>query len=96
MVAQASARHAKTVDICLNHVAGPAGGTEALEYIKSLPRANQEALLQQHGKTLISKFKLEMQVGCGFLRGGVSASRCMASRLGLFGWHGVTCNMTTN
>jgi hypothetical protein len=91
MVAQASARHAKTVDICLNHIAGPAGGNEALEYIKSLDRADQEALLQQHGKTLISKFKLEMQVWLSARRW--SAGRCMATRLGWFGWDGVTCDM---
>lgn len=38
------------------------GGREALQYIRSLPRAEREQLLQQHGKALISKFKLEMEV----------------------------------
>lgn len=40
------------------------GGREALRYIKSLPRIERALLLQQHGNALISKFKLEMEVGC--------------------------------
>lgn len=62
MLAQVSGLHSKTVDICLNHIAGEAGGVEALNYIRSLGRSEQEQLLQQYGKTLISKFKLEMEV----------------------------------
>jgi hypothetical protein len=61
MVAQVSGWHAKTVDICLHHVGGAAGGREALAYIKNLPRGEQEALLMRHGKTLVSKYGLEMQ-----------------------------------
>lgn len=38
------------------------GGNEALRYIKSLPRVERALLLQQHGKALISKFGLEMEV----------------------------------
>lgn len=60
-VAKVSGRHSKVVDICLHHVAGSTGGAEALAYITTLGRAEQEALLVQHGKALVSKFKLEMQ-----------------------------------
>ena len=60
-VAKVSRRHGKVVDICLHHVAGGAGGAEALAYIATLGRAEQEALLVQHGKALVSRFKLEMQ-----------------------------------
>lgn len=62
MVAQVSGRHAKTVDICLHHISGPRGGAEALAHITGLPKREQEALLQQHGKTLVSHYGLEMQV----------------------------------
>lgn len=62
MLAQVSGLHSKTVDICLNHIAGDIGGAEALNYIRSLRRVEQEQLLQQYGKALISKFKLEMEV----------------------------------
>lgn len=62
LVAQASGLHAKTVDICLNHIAGPAGGDAALQYIAALPPAEQELLLQRHGKVLVRKYGLEMSV----------------------------------
>ena len=62
-MAKVSGRHGKYVDICLHHMRGGDGGPAALAYIEGLadPR-DQVALLQQHGKTLVSTYGLEMQV----------------------------------
>lgn len=61
-VAEASGRHSKMLEICLDHIASDSGGRAALAHIKRLPRDDQAALLQEHGHTLISQYNLEMEV----------------------------------